>query len=85
MIQSMEEATKKVGGARRNAGRKTEMLGTPMKTVALSLDARTVDLLKVLGDGNTSRGVREAARVAYERYQRDVRPGKTSARRDADA
>jgi hypothetical protein len=34
----------------------------------VSLDARTLTLLRVLGDGNVSRGVRQSAEVAYERY-----------------
>ena len=59
------------GGARPNAGRKTEMT-EKMRTVALSLDERTVSLLKVVGDGNVSRGVRAAARLAYDAYQNQV-------------
>jgi hypothetical protein len=59
------------GGARPRAGRKTELGGTPTRRVQMTLDARTVELLAVLGQGNVSRGVRHAARVAYDRYQRD--------------
>lgn len=59
------------GGARARAGRKTEMNGQPTKRVQVSLDERTTVLLKVLGDGNVSKGIRLAARVAYDRYQHD--------------
>lgn len=69
MYSSRMEA-KKHGGARRNSGPKTEMVGEPMKRVQVSLDIRTLDLLQVLGDGNVSKGIRHAARVAYDRYQR---------------
>lgn len=41
-----------------------------MKHHTVSLDERTVELLKVVGGGNLSRGIRHAARVAYEEYQR---------------
>lgn len=58
------------GGPRRNAGRKTELKGQPTKRVQLTLDERTITLLKVLGDGNMSKGARHAADVAYDRYQR---------------
>lgn len=61
---------KKHGGFRRNSGRRTELIGEPMRRVQVMLDARTVELLAVLGDGNMSKGVREAARVAYDRWQR---------------
>lgn len=42
-----------------------------MTRVNVSLDERTMELLKVVGDGNLSRGIRLAARVAYERYQNE--------------
>lgn len=58
----------KRGGARPNSGRKTEVQAK-MKTVALSLDDRTVEMLQVVGGGNASRGARDAARLAYDRYQ----------------
>lgn len=35
-----------------------------------TVDPMTLRLLKVLGGGNASRGVREAARVAYAVYQK---------------
>jgi hypothetical protein len=63
---------KKHGGPRRNSGPKTELIGEPMRRVQVTLDARTVDLLQVLGDGNVSKGIRQAARVAYDRYQRSA-------------
>jgi hypothetical protein len=70
MIQHMNQPRR--GGPRRNAGRKTELNGQPTKRVQLTLDERTVELLKVLGDGNMSRGARVAADVAYDRYQRSA-------------
>lgn len=60
---------KKRGGARRNAGRKTEKLGQPMSAVTLSLDEMTLRRLKVVGAGNVSKGVRLAAELAFARYQ----------------
>lgn len=56
------------GGARRNSGRKTELVGAPTKAVTLTLDEMTVRKLKVLGEGNASRGVRLAADMAYDAY-----------------
>jgi hypothetical protein len=55
---------------RRTRGRKTEIEGEKMQRREVSLDSKTLRLLAVLGKGNISRGVREAARVAYEQYQR---------------
>lgn len=65
----MDEAKpNKRGGARRNSGRITEIAdGTRPRTV--SLDDMTVRKLKVLGDGNASRGIRVAADRAYKLYQ----------------
>ena len=60
------------GGARPNSGPKTELEGQPTKRVQVSLDSRTVDLLKVVGHGNVSAGIRHAARVAYDKYQREL-------------
>lgn len=60
------------GGARARAGRRTEHPdGAAMTRVNVSLDERTMELLKVVGEGNLSRGIRLAARVAYERYQNE--------------
>lgn len=50
-------------------GRKTEMLDG-MKCMNFTIDQMTLRLLKALGGGNASRGVREAARVAYAVYQK---------------
>lgn len=61
---------KQHGGARRNAGRKTEKVGAPTRAVSVSLDELTVRMLKVVGDGNLSRGIRIAAEIAYQRYQK---------------
>lgn len=61
---------KKHGGARRNAGRKPTVPGEPFKRVCVSLDERTVRLLKVLGDGELSKGVRVAADAAYDLWQK---------------
>lgn len=54
---------------KRKTGPKTE-LGDPVRRVQLTLDDRTVELFKVLGEGNVSKGARHSARVAYDRYQR---------------
>jgi hypothetical protein len=59
------------GGKRRNAGRKIELQGERCKPTLLSLDPMTIRMLRVLGDGNVSKGARQAARVAYEKYQRE--------------
>ena len=45
--------------------------GEPMRKQAVALDEMTLRKLRVLGKGNISAGVREAARVAYERYQKE--------------
>lgn len=58
------------GGRRQNAGRKTEVPGEVMERRTVMLDDTTRRKLIVLGDGNLSRGIRRAAGVAYERYQR---------------
>ena len=59
------------GGARRNAGRKTELPGDATHRVQVTVDEKTLVLLRVLGGGNLSRGVRRAARAAYDAYQRE--------------
>lgn len=64
------EMKTKHGGARRNAGRKTEIAGERMKRLGVTLDERTVRLLNVLGEGNVSRGIRVAADMAYEEWQK---------------
>lgn len=57
------------GGARRNAGRKTERPGDPAKVRSVSLDDMTVRKLRVVGGGNVSKGIRLAAELAYLSYQ----------------
>ena len=45
------------------------MPGETMKRVCVTLDERTLRLLDVLGEGNTSQGVRVAADLAYDLWQ----------------
>ena len=54
----------------RKRGPKTELGDAPMVRTQVSLDERTKRLLLVLGSGNVSKGIRLAAEVAYQRYQR---------------
>ena len=61
---------KKHGGSRPNSGKRTELIGDPVRRVQVTLDQRTVEMLLVIGGGNLSYGVRAATRVAYDRYQR---------------
>lgn len=69
--QGMNDTPNTHGGKRRRAGRTTELgRGVDIQRVNLSLDEKTQRLLKVVGDGNLSRGVRIAAQLAYEKYQR---------------
>lgn len=65
---------KQHGGARRNAGRKTEVTGERMTRTNVSLDERTLRLLKVIGENNLSRGIRVAADMAYDAWQRKKDP-----------
>lgn len=62
-------------------GRRTEHLVEKTSPKTVSLDALTVQLLEVLGDGNASLGIRRAARFAYDCYQmgRWVSPDKRNA------
>ena len=62
--------TPKRGGARRNTGPKTELLGQPTRRVQVRLDDRSIELLRVIGNGNVSRGARIAADAAYDLYQK---------------
>jgi hypothetical protein len=57
------------GGWRRNAGRKLEKHGVVVKKHTVTYDDQTGRLLAVLGGGNVSRGIRVAARFAYDGYQ----------------
>lgn len=70
IIQNMNEPTNNHGGKRPNAGRKLEIAGAVAKKHTVTIDEMTVRKLKVLGDGNVSKGVRLSADVAFERYQR---------------
>lgn len=65
----MTEA-KKQGGERRNSGRKTEP-GVDGKVAkhTVTYDEMTERKLKVLGGGEVSRGIRKAARYAFDAYQ----------------
>jgi hypothetical protein len=62
------------GGARPRTGPKTELKGQPVRRVQLTLDDRTIELLKVIGNGNLSKGARISADAAYDLYQRDRLP-----------
>lgn len=55
---------------RKKAGRKSEFPTEKMQRKLVTVDALTVDLAKVLGEGNLSKGIRDAVLVAYDRYQR---------------
>lgn len=41
-----------------------------MKPIRVTLDARTMRLLKAMGDENVSRGIRVAADLAYDEWQK---------------
>lgn len=58
------------GGARRNAGRKTEV-NEPLVRLSVTVSRMTVRQLRVVGSGNLSFGVRKAAESAFEQYQRE--------------
>lgn len=51
-------------------GRKPLTPGEPMKRKVVTMDEMTLRKLRVLGDGNISQGVRRAAEVAFDRYQK---------------
>ena len=55
---------------RNKPGPKPQIGGEPMKRTEVTIDDKTRRLLLVLGGGNLSLGVRKAADVAYDRYQR---------------
>jgi len=56
---------------KRTPGRKVEPgLDGPVSRRTISVDDLTWRRLVAVGDGNASKGVREAAKVAYDRYQR---------------
>lgn len=50
-------------------GPKTEPFIDPVRPRTLSLDDQTVEMAKVLGEDNASRGIRAAVRYAYDQYQ----------------
>jgi len=62
---------KKHGGPRSNSGRKTELPTERMRPVTMTLDEMTLRRLKVVGNGNVSRAVRDAAALAYDKWQRE--------------
>lgn len=59
------------GGKRRNAGRKTEIVGAKCRQRTVSIDEMTERRLMVLGGGNFSKGIRIAAAAAFDLYQSD--------------
>jgi hypothetical protein len=57
---------------KRRPGPKVEPEADTIDTrLTVKVDAVTKEMLKVVGAGNLSRGVRKAARVAYDKYQRE--------------
>lgn len=58
-------------------GPKTEPGAGDVQRTQVMLDPASREQLLVVGDGNLSRGVRHAARVAYEAYQRSPGPEST--------
>lgn len=50
-------------------GPKLESFADPVRPRTLSLDDMTVEMAKVLGADNASRGIRAAVRYAYDQYQ----------------
>lgn len=54
-------------------GPKTECDGKTER-LTVTVDARTREFLLIAGHGNVSRGVRIAARLAYEKYQNEKMP-----------
>lgn len=55
---------------KRKPGPRTERLLGPLKAHTVGLDELTVTKALALGKDNLSQGIREAVRVAYDRYQR---------------
>ena len=62
----------KHGGARRGAG-KPALYGKPMIRKNVMLDPETIEILKALGGGNLSKGIRKSA-------EQCVNPTKTTGR-----
>lgn len=50
-------------------GPKTNPYLGPLKRATVLIDDLTIEMLRVVGDGNLSEGVRRAARTAYDLYQ----------------
>lgn len=57
------------GGRRKRAGRKSEVPGEKVEKKTVTLHPMTQRKLRVIGDGNLSRGIRRAADIAYDKYQ----------------
>lgn len=57
----------KRGGIRKGAGRKPET-GTPMERKNVTLDADTIAVMKAVGDGDLSKGIRFAAKFLKQHY-----------------
>lgn len=55
-------------------GPKTERHFAALRRVNVMVDQNTERLLRLLGDGNLSKGVREAARLAYSQRLRKNAP-----------
>mgnify|MGYP006958859937 CR=1 FL=1 len=56
----------------RRPGPKTEV-GGPFKPRTVLIDELAERMLLVLGEQNLSKGVRVAARMAYDRYQKETK------------
>lgn len=54
---------------KRKPGVKTEPLDGPVARRTITVDELTWRRLLVVGKGNASHGIRESARIAYDRYQ----------------
>jgi hypothetical protein len=54
---------------RKKPGRKPDNPGEPYKRLIFTVDEMTLRKLLVLGKNNRSKGLREAVRVAFDRYQ----------------
>jgi hypothetical protein len=57
-------------GMKRKPGPKIEPLIEGLSARTFTLDEVTLRMLETLGEGNMSRGIRVAARWAYDSYQR---------------
>lgn len=66
----MEPSKAGHGGKRVRAGRRTEVPEKDLRKVSVMIDEQAIEMLLVVGEGNLSRGVRTAARVAFDRHQK---------------